>query len=78
MHRRTTDLRRETAPPPKGSPHLLLFALALFSALFLSFALYTPDRTEGELYAATVALRDSLEENPVIATLLGLGDGEGA
>ena len=68
-----TDLRKKTPPPPRSSG-LLLLALAIFCAAFLSFTLHTPDQKEGELYAACVALRDSLEENPVIATLLGLGD----
>jgi hypothetical protein len=68
-----TDLRPKTPPPPKSSG-LLLLALAIATAAFLSFTVYSPDQREGELYSACVALRDSLEENPVIATLLGLGD----
>ena len=69
-----TDLRPHAPSPPPKSSGLLFLALAIFCAAFLSFALYTPDQREGELYAACVALRDSLEENPVIATLLGLGN----
>ena len=74
----TTDLRREHTPPPPRSSAFLLLAVAILTSAFLSFTLYTPDRESGELYAACAALRESLEENPVIATLLGLGDGEDA
>lgn len=78
MKNTATDLRGEHTPPPPRSSALLLLAVAVFASAILSFTLYTPGETKGELYAACVALRDSLEDNPVIATLLGLGDGEDA
>ena len=78
MKNTATDLRGEHTPPPPRSSALLLLAVAVFASAILSFTFYSPSETKGELYAACVALRDSLEDNPVIATLLGLGDGEDA
>lgn len=67
-----------TSPGGTRRGGLLLLALCLCLAVtaVFSFAFYRPEEEGGELYAAAVALKDTLQKNEAVAVFLGLSPEE--